>query len=157
MADINEPTFDNISGYNTVQFAYKSNISSLPLPSDNIITEDEITLVDGEEWYNFYGTPKTIIPGITSKKTDAGTEWNINLKLRYPKEQAAITNIFIDMTERPLLLKISDNNGVKRLFGTLEIPLFMKFDILNPGEVADYNGYQVEFETKSSHPPYYLE
>ena len=157
MADINEPAFDNIGGFNTVEFAFKSNVSSLPDPDGHVMEEDDISIVAGEEWYSFYATQKTIIPDISSKKTDAGTEWSINLKIRFPKEQAVITKTFLDMIERLLLIKLTDNNGVKRLFGTLNIPMKMKFNILNPGEVSGYNGYQVEFETLSSHPPYYLE
>jgi len=158
MADINKPVFNhNVGGSNTVQFIETYNVSTLPNAIDHIIQEDEIVLRSGKEWENFYGTPRSILVEIESQEDDAGVSWDVSVKLRYPKSEAANTNIFLGLLRKPLLMKITDNNEVKKLYGTLLTPMTMLFNILEPSEVAGYNGYQIEFTTTSKEPPYELQ
>lgn len=157
MADINEPSFQyNIGGYNTVSFIESFYVNSLPLPVDHTIDESSIVLASGKQWNNFYGTPKTILPDIKSTVEDGGIKWDVMLSLRYPYEQAATTKVFLGMLQKPYFIKLTDNNGEKRLFGYVDFPLRQLFGLLNPGEVAGYNGYEVKFAGSFAQPPYYL-
>lgn len=157
MADINENIGEyNISGINTVEIIAARNIDSIPDPSGNQVTEENITLVSGKSWDNFYGTPGTIVPGMEAVRTEAGIYYKLSIKLRYPKDQASVTADFAGRAIQGHVLKITDNNGTKTLWGEKNNPMYMSFSIKKPGEVSGYNGYEVEFTGTSVHPPYYL-
>ncbi|MGM0530936.1 MAG: hypothetical protein ACQER7_06250 [Bacteroidota bacterium] len=156
MADINESIGNqNLGGANTVQFTSVLNSPSIPEATGHKITEANISLGSGQ-WNTFYATPGSINVDVNEKEGDAGTVWEVKITLRYPKDQAAATNTFLSMKNEPQIVKVTDNNLVKTLFGNLNTPMRMRFSILRPGEVAGYNGYQVEFYGTLLYPPYYL-
>lgn len=157
MADINKNNGDqNAGGNNKVEIIDYFNVLSISQAFDHEIEENNITLKGGSSWDNFYGTPDTIILDIKQNETDAGPLWNIILKLRYPKDQASITNQFYKMVNKPKIIKITDNNSLKMLLGSIESPMMMNFNIKKPGQVSEYNGYEIQFTGSLTHPPYYL-
>lgn len=157
MADINENIGShNIGGANTVEFISAGKVIDLPYPVDHTIQESNIQIESGTEWNAFYATPGSIEVNIESEESDAGTIYPVTVRLRYPKDQATVTASFLSMKNNPQIIKVTDNNLVKTLFGNLNTPMRMKFRILKPGEVSGYNGYQVEFTGKLLYPPYYL-
>ncbi len=159
MADINEPVNnENIGGYNTLEFVERYNIETLPDVVDNVILEDNIVLKDGASWDKFYATQKTLIPNVPVPRiTDAGEIWELSIKLRYPKESVSITSIFLSMMKRDFLIKLTNNNGIKTLYGNKVYAMAQKFGILTPGQVPGYSGYEVEFFGEFIIPPYYLQ
>lgn len=156
MADINESIGNqNIGGANTVEFTSILNNPSIPKDNDHKVTEANITLGSGQ-WNTFYATPGSINVDVSEKESDAGTVWETKIKLRYPKDQAAATHTFLQMKNEPQIIKVTDNNLQKTLFGNKNTPMRMRFRILRPGEVSGYNGYEVEFYGTLLYPPYYL-
>lgn len=156
MADINKPVSDNIGGSVLVEFCDILNVAGLPDVLNNTIDESLILLVTGAVWDKFYGSPETISVTISPESTNAGYKWNVSIKLSYPKDDASITNTFISMAQHAYIIKHTDGNGVKKILGSRDNPMRMKFDINSPGEASGYNGYSVEFSSAYVKPPYYL-
>ena len=156
MADINKTDSDNIAGSVLVEFCDLLSIAGIPDAVDNTVDESLILLVTAAAWDKFYGSPETVLITISPENSNAGHIWNVSLKLRYPKDSASVTNTFISMARHTYLIKLTDANGIKKLLGSRDNPMRMVFEILNPGEMSGYNGYQVEFKSAYTKPPYYL-
>jgi len=158
MADINKSSQDNIGGFNRVRFIDINNIIKINDAINHSIDINDIIIFSNEffpnDWNVFYGSTDTIQLEITTIETGAGKHYEISLRLRYPKDQASITNIFLDMANHAYLILVTNNQGETRLLGDKSSPMRMNFQILSPKDISGYNGYQVEFFGKFTYPPY---
>jgi len=158
MADINKSSQDNVGGFNRVRFIDINNIIKINDAIDHTLDIDDIVIFSNEyfpnDWSTFYGSTETIQLDIETVETDAGKHYEITLRLRYPKDQALITNIFLDMANHAYLILVTNNQGETKLLGNKTSPMRMNFRILSPADIPGYNGYQVEFSGKFTYPPY---
>lgn len=146
----------NAGGNCSVEWIYRDYVSDIPTAVDGQVDESEIELDSSEAFGDIYGTPETIKVEISPNSTDNGMEYGVSVALRYPKDQYTISAQFQEMVQRGIILKVEDANGVRMIMGTIDNPMYMKFKTLKPESHDGYNGYEVTFDAKFSHHPYYL-
>jgi len=109
-----------MAGVASFQFVEALGIDSLPDPVAGII--NQITLKSGYAWKAGYSAYDSLQFEEEPIESDHGLYFNSTLRGFVP-DAAAINTLFSEMKGRWFILKITDNDGLIRIVGTLDQPL----------------------------------
>ncbi len=154
MGNINIHTGINIGGVNPVQWIYQNDIDSITFSLATLIAD--MTLKEGKEWNDLYGSPGSINIESDPKDSDPGMVHNYKIRMLVPKERIEAEQQLFSMDGRKIVVKVKDKNGTVRLFGTTDAAFTKTHKLLMPGEVPGFNGYEVIFLGALTHPALFI-
>lgn len=144
MDDINKFSDDNIGGVLLCRFIPVENVSEIPSPI-NYSINTAVVLKSNCRWFDIYGTQGTKEFTEESTQSDAGTSFKKSIKLITPKIRTELDDQFNDMANRLFILDVTDNNGLRKIVGTIDEPLKFKCTATTKADVAQRNEYSIEF------------
>ena len=117
---------DSIAGLASFLFVEAEGISSIPVPVLSKITLP-VTLKIGYSWKTGYSAIDSLEYSEPTKKTDDGI-YHIPLLRGFVPDQESMLQLLAEMQYRWFIVQCTDNDGLKRLVGTQEHPLFFSSD-----------------------------
>ena len=144
MNDINKFTDDNLGGVMLFKFIPIEDVQEIP-GAVNYFINTAVVLKTTCRWYEFYGTTGTIELAEDSVETDAGTYYKKSLKAISPKIRTELDALFNEMKNRQFILDVIDNNGIRKIIGSLAEPLKFKEKSSTKNEASQRNEYAIEF------------
>jgi hypothetical protein len=145
---------NNIGSITKIYYVFKDDVLSISDPDeDNIV---EIQLKKTKKLKEFDFTVFTASFFEPEKNHSAGNYSDQGVKCKRPKINTE-NNVDLDsLNNRELLLIIIDGNINLNLVGSLDSPVLMKKSLIRPGDPSGYNGYDIEFTSKSPQPAYFI-
>lgn len=141
----------NAGGFQQIQYLLPSDISSFTIGTGYKIY---LTFVQGKNWRDIYITPKSFSGAGTSEPSPSGDIYKYQFSCRHPKDSATLITDLANIQATGVMLRVKDGNGIVRIYGTPLNPMTVKSKLLLPGEVQNYNGYEITFELISPDPAY---
>ena len=157
MNDINKHCEDNLGGVYFFRFIPKTDVSSISEPINGKVCEP-VALIPGARWFDFYGTEGTKSLKEDQQQSDQGDYFRIKLSGSTPKVRTDVSNTLFDMKDQEFIVDCIDNNGHRKLLGTIKEPLRFSF-VSDTGNAAqNKNAYAFEFTADLSKlsPTYYI-
>ena len=149
MTVISKHTGQNIGGISLVEFAFPHEISAFEVYPGYIV---RVTIPKPNAWKNLYATPHSFSGSGASETTPAGTLYTYDFKFRCPKDRSDLIEAFHRMQASGVILRITDANGLRRIYGTGDNPVVSKSKLLLPGEVQGFNGYEIALSVSTPDP-----
>ena len=156
MPDIDQFVGDNIGGLEEFQFIPVTDIISIPRPVDHVINKS-VVIDDssGAKWLNAYVTEGSLGYTETKSKTQHGTPYKRKLVGFVPKDSEALANQFDGMEGSKFVLIYDDNNGKKKLIGSIDSPLEFTADLDTKEDASGRNGHTISFTGNGPHKAYF--
>jgi hypothetical protein len=151
MTTIAQHTGQNVGGIAKVEFAFPSEFSSFVVYPDFKV---KATFPYPTYWKVLYATAKTFSGDGNSENTPSGPVFKYAFKFQCPKDRTELINAFYEFHAYGVVLRITDGNSHVRIYGTPSNPLTSKSKLSLPGEVQNFNGYEIALEVVSSDPAY---
>ena len=155
MGNISRHTGINIGGLNPVSWIFREDVAGFTFNETTLFCS--VTLKTGKSWNSLYGTPETIQLESESQDTPSGMKYLYKLKKFVPKDRPEVESELLRMTNRRLILKVTDKNGTIRLLGTMDSPMKMTSKLLKPAALETFNGYELLFSGEFSGPAGFLQ
>lgn len=153
MQDIKQPIGNNLGGVITFNFIDVKNVLSIPTPVNSMIIQP-VVLQPGEHWYVGYGTLGTIGYSEPSEFTNAGTLYK-RMFVAFAAQDSAINSIlFNEMRNGQFLIDYKDSNGLRKLIGSIEEPLFFSANLNTKTNMPELAGHAVGFYGDGTHKAY---
>lgn len=145
---------NNIGSITKIYYVFKDDVLSISDPDEDNIVEIQLKLTKKLKEFNFtVFTAGFVEP---EKNHSAGNYFDQSVKCKRPKIDTE-NNIDLDsLKDRELLLITIDGNINLNLVGSLDSPVFIKKSLIRPGDPSGYNGYDIEFYSKSPQPAYFI-
>jgi hypothetical protein len=144
MNDINKHCDENVGGILHFNFIPVRDVLSIVEPIKQRITEP-ITLKPGTRWFEFYATRGTINFDENQQESPHGDYYKAKFTGLVPKGRTEIEDTFNKMKNKNFILDYTDNNGHRRLVGTVSNPLRFKSDYSTGNDAKNKNGHSFEF------------
>ena len=157
MSEIKLDQSDNLSGISSVEFIPFIYVTSIPSLTDGAIIESAIMLKQGYSFSEIELQRNTGQEETNKVETDGGDIFKYSLKLRFPKETKTTTKLINELCAIPLILKVTDMNGIKKIIGSNDNRVKCTYTIVKNSNVSGFNGYQFTFTYESTELPAYLE
>lgn len=157
MNDINKFTDDNLGGVMLFKFIPVDDVQEIPTAINNMIAS-AVVLKPATRWYEFYGTIGTIEFNEDQSDSEAGSYFKKSLKAITPKNRTDVDLIFGEMKNRRFILDVLDNNGIRKIVGTIQEGLKFTSKASTKGEATQRNEYVIEFtgDGENKSPTYNL-
>lgn len=157
MNDILKHCEDNIGGVYLFRIVLSSDVIGIAERFNGKVCEP-VTLKAGARWYDFYGTEGTMDLKEDQQENDHGSYFKIKLVASVPKIRTSIDETFEDMKNKKFIVDCIDNNGHRKLLGTISEPLQFKYSAGTGVGAPNKNGYSVEFygDVVKNSPTYYI-
>ncbi len=153
MDDVKKFEDDNLGGVYLFKYIPADDVQSISDPIDGFITK-EVSLKPDKQWFDFYGTEGTMAFSEDDSNTNDGTLYNKKVIAITPKQRTEIDVLFFKIRNRRFILDLIDNNGLRKIIGSIEEPL--KFT--NKGDTKNMasgrNEYAIEFACSSTFKSY---
>lgn len=144
---------DNIGGSNALKFAYVDDVESIP---DAIMqtVDQAIVMKTGKRFYDLPFTIETL--GFTDTQSDSenGAMYEKSVKGFCPCDVSTNAAAFNYMENSRFILVVNDNNGLRRIIGTVAEPLQFKADRVSPAVTAETPGYNFSFYGQGAQQAY---
>lgn len=134
---------DNIGGIYELRIARKRDIEHIPSPVAGTIYGD-ITFKAGYGFHTWAFSNQTGGANSEIKITREGSSKTNRLRLRIPKGRASIQAI-LDRASDDEFIIIYQENGIQKIFGTLQAPVQFSYSHSTGDQVADLNHYECQF------------
>jgi hypothetical protein len=147
---------DNTGSLTTIHFVPVEDVLSIPAPVDYTVSDPVVMAVD-KNWYTAEVTQDT--PGFSEKefKGKEGSGLNVLVEAFIPGHNPTITSILNGMRYRRFLLIVKDQEGQKRLLGSLKNPMRFKWEFDTGNKAASLKGYKITFYQTAKVSPYFYE
>lgn len=157
MKDINKHCEDNLGGIFLLRFIPSNDIETIVEPIDGRVTEP-VVLKENTRWYEFYATPETIKFDEDQQQSPHGDYFKIKLTGNTPKDRAEVISTLNEMKNKTFILDYIDNNGTRKLVGTITEPIKFKHTSTTGNTVPSKNGTSFEFygDVIDKSPEYYI-
>jgi len=153
MDDINKFTDDNLGGIYLFKFTPADDVQSISEPIDGFITK-EISLKPDARWFDFYGTEGTMQFSEEDANSNDGALYNKKLTAITPKQRTELDQLFYKMRNRRFILDVIDNNGLRKIVGSIEEPLKFSNKGDTKNQASGRNEYAIEFACQSTFKSY---
>lgn len=154
MDDINKFTGDNIGSIKSFQFIPVDDILTIPAAVNHIINQ-QITLKPGKAWFNAYVTEGTLNFKEEEKANEHGVFYLQTLSGFIPKDFKDLTVLFNEMDGFKYIINYVDNNGKKKIAGSLDSPLQFELKLDTSDATSGRNGHLITFFGESKHKAYF--
>ncbi len=158
MRNIDQFIGDNIGGLESFLFIPVDDAISIARPVNHIIQEAVvINVAGGAQWFTAYITQGTLFYKEDKNKTVHGNPYNRSLVGFVPKDTEELAELFDEMGDVRFLIDCLDNNGKRKLVGSLDSPLVFA-SLMSSGEAPEgRNGHQLTFSGNASHKAYFYD
>lgn len=153
MKDIKEYQNNNLGGLLKFKIIPVEHVSSIDIANNHVI-EKPVVLNQGKYWYDVYATLGTIGYSETQKETENGSQFECVLSAVVPKDETINAHNFNTMRNQKFIIDYTDSNGMRKLVGSKEEPLFFKSEFTTKEEVAGRNQHRIIFSAITSHKAY---
>lgn len=107
----------NPGGLMLVEFTPIAAVSSFPA-AKNAVVSQPIIFAAGQRWYTVYGSMTKKGYDDAMSDSDNGDIWKANIEIFYPYDSEAARTLMANMNFHQFILRLTDNNGFRRLVGT---------------------------------------
>ena len=152
MTEITRHTGQNIGGFKSLQYVFTDDVAICDFSS---LHEILITFNNGKGWLDFYFTPGSLKIKVKVKQTNAGEVYTHYITLRVPKSNKELADQLSKMYANGIMLRVEDGNGIVRIFGEKMSAIYPSHKLLLPGEVENYNGYELIINWEASDEAFY--
>lgn len=150
MDDINEYSGDNLGGVIGFKFIPVTDVQSIENPIDHVITT-AVVLKTNKRWFSAYATQGTIGYSETSEQTAHGEVFKQQLVAIIPKDDKDKAVLFNKMRNQKFIVDYTDSNGLRKLIGSLEEPLFFSSSANTKTEMSGRNEHSITFYGTGTH------
>lgn len=144
MNDIEKTVTDNIGGANKLRFVPVSGIASIPSIYAGAI-QSTVVLKAGYRWYDCYCTLGSLYYKDEQQDGEHGVSFKKEVGGSVPRPTDDLIEVFSTMDNGRFVLDVTDNNGHRRLIGTVEEPMYFKRMADTKAAPADKNEYRLLF------------
>lgn len=157
MEDINKHCDDNLGGVQPFKFIPVDDIASMVEPINSKVLEP-VTLKALARWFNCYATEGTIKYNEEKQQSPHGDYYKAKLTAFIPKDRAEVIEQLKQMNNKLFVIDYTDNNGLRKLVGTIDNPLSFSDTIDTGDNASKRNGYTIEFsgELLKKAPTYFI-
>jgi hypothetical protein len=142
--EIVKHTGDNVGGNFKLRVAYVEEVQEIPTPIDGTV-HLEVTLKPGGRWYDIYSTEGTINFKDASQTSDHGDYFAKSLEAFAPKDSTELVDAANRFRNRPLIIDLIDNNGTRKLIGTIDEPMYVSTSFDSKTQVSERAGTALSF------------
>lgn len=153
MDDVLKFTDDNLGGIYLFKYIPVDDVESISDPIDGFIAK-EINLKPNSQWFDFYGTEGTMQFTEDPAASNDGTIYNKKLVAITPKHRTELDLLFHQMRNRRFILDIIDNNGLRKIVGSIQEPLKFLSKADTKSQASGRNEYAIEFSCNSTFKSY---
>lgn len=144
MEDINKHCGDNLGGITSFNFIEVKDINTIAEPIDNKVCEP-VVLQALARWLGCYATEGTIKYTEEKQQSQHGDYYKVKLTAFIPQDRSEVNNQLELMKNKLFLIDYTDNNGYRKLIGTVQYPLRFTDSLDTGSTAANRNGYTIEF------------
>ena len=144
----------NFAGLLVIEFLPTSNVSEIPAAAD-LLVEDEIELTGINRFFRMYATLETTRLTYNQQSTEHGMMYDVNVTAFIPKLKIENDWNFEQLKEQQLILICNDENGKRRIVGSVLAGATLLIDADTGASFTNRNGTSVRFNWQSDHIPYY--
>lgn len=146
---------DNIGGLETIEFAIVTDVSSIPEAAGMQIPTG-IIMNAGKRFYKAPITLESAVFAETGSDSEHGTSYDKSVTGFCPCDCNENAALFDEMENARFIVKAKDNNGRKRIVGTIAEPLQFKIDRSTQQSTAETPGVTISFFGKGlKQSPFY--
>lgn len=117
----------------------------IPEAEANGIIEDDIELNPDKEYFSIAFTEGTAQNKEPLKEVDAGNFFEQLISFYIAKQRPEVTAALMEMLERKFIVLLKNNNGERKLIGTIAEPLRFEFKPTIDPNHNGKNGYECNF------------
>jgi hypothetical protein len=151
MFEIAKHTGQNSGGVASLEFAFPGEFSTFQvLPGFRAVYSFTAPAL----WKSIYATAKTFSGSGSSERNAAGLLHKYSFRFRCPKDRSDLITALQLLQVAKVVVRITDANGLKRIYGKPDNPVSVTIKLLLPGEVQGFNGYEIALTVSSSDPAY---
>lgn len=151
MTTIAQHSGQNAGGIAKIEFAFPNEFSTFTVYPD---FKAKVTFSNPATWKVLYATAKTFSGDGNSENTPSGQLYKYAFKFQCPKDRTELISAFYEFQAYGVVLRVTDGNAHVRIYGTPSNPLTSKSKLSLPGEVQNFNGYEIALEVVSPDPAY---
>jgi hypothetical protein len=153
MEDLNQLKNDNVGGIIRFNFIPVQDVDSIVMPVNNKVLEP-LEVKEGKRWYCAYATLGTI--GYTEEQsdTDNGGIFKRKFTAICPQDNDEMTDTLNAMRNQRFIIDYMDANGLRKLVGTIEEPLFFTSTLNTKTDMRGRNEHVISFYGDASHKAY---
>lgn len=144
MEDINKHCDDNLGGLYYFKFIPVDDVVSIVEPLNSKVCEP-VVLNNLARWFNCYATEGTIKYTEEKQQSPHGDYYKAKLTAFIPKDRAEVINQINLMNNKLFVIDYTDNNGLRKLVGTINNPLRFSDNLDTGSNAANRNGFTIEF------------
>src|ERR1041384_6896611 len=153
--DVKKHRGDNMGGGNSLRILPVAGLDQNPSVVNNEVYLEQIPK-SGYRWFDVYFTEYTMQYREESSHSDQGTSLKKTLTCKVPKNRPEVTDAFASMKDQKYVLDFLDNNGKRRLCGSIDEPMYFRWTSDTKTNTSDRNEYDVTFEGEGVNPsPFY--
>lgn len=149
ISDITKFTSENLAGLESIRIVHVSDVISIPRAGTDRVIVDAVEFSDGAGWTDIYCTRETIRVQEKPSNDEHGISYIISVSGSTPRDSAALIAQLDNMEERLYIVLGRDNNGVEKIYGSLDFPLELSTELDTQASVDDRAGYEVSFRGES--------
>ena len=133
-----------MGGLYTFKFIPASDVASIPEAVNGAIYYPVVLKPDAR-WFDGYCTQETMSFSDRQQDDGHGAYHKKQFAGNVPKDRPELSNVFNDLKDGRYILDIIDNNGTRKLVGTIDEPLDFSSDVDSKAAVSARNEYKIMF------------
>ena len=156
MNDFFEFENENMGGVQSFLFAPTKSILNIPKDINKVITSP-IQFIPGSDFFKGLALRDSLSFEENKSDTLAGDIYNTVLSGMVPKLTPIYLNLFSQMVLKRYIILPTDNNGIKKLCGTIRAGMKFSFDQTTSTTPSGLNGFKFSFSLQYFKPsPFYM-
>jgi hypothetical protein len=153
MNDLNRLKGNNIGGVIRFNFIPVQDVQSIALPINHKVLEP-LELKEGKRWYCAYATIGTMAYSEEQSDNDNGNIYKPKFIAICPQDNEEMTDTLNAMRNQRFIIDYTDANGLRKLVGTIEEPLFFTSTLSTKNDVKGRNEHAISFYGECTHKAY---
>lgn len=157
MEDIARHLGDNLGGINSFRYIPISEVLYLSEAIEGKVCEP-LTIKAPGRWYDFYATEGTMGFNEVKENSPHGDFYKVRLSGFVPKDRPELIHALNKMRNQKFIIDYTDNNGLRKIIGTIDEPLRLKHSFDTGADVPNRAGTSFEFygDLRFPSPVYYI-
>ena len=155
MAIINVTQRENGGGWNNIQLATVSEITSTP----TILTNTNVSAIEitgTSDSVDVVLSPETIVINVTPKKTTSGFLYKINISCSFDAQNETIDSYFKKFLHQKLIVIGLNNNNQRKIFGSKLHPLSFSYQEIHGKKLEDTTLTRINISATIPQKPVYI-
>lgn len=139
------------SGFSSFQFTPSQNLSNIP----NVVSAEissAVSFSGSNDWYDGSFLKGSSSLSEKQKEIDGNDYHELLFSARVPGHDKELLALFQEMKRYRHIILVTDNQGDKRLCGTLQEPLRFSFNVITQEQPGDFKGIEFSFYGNLQNP-----